>query len=82
MYHSERVRALGPSICVHGRTYYFLSEGRKINFRVPYSSREILNILHCLTFGISGPLYEMQKYIWQLRTTKYIQCFPPTNSSI
>ena len=50
---------------------YYLSEGRKMNFRVPYGSREILNVLHypkcitlhCFTLSISRPLYGPRKVI-------------------
>ena len=78
MYHSRRVRVLGPSVArppklaLGGMLHYasvvaytiFLSEGRKMNFRVPYRSREILNVLHCFTLCISRPLYAPQKFIF------------------
>ena len=41
----------------------FLSEYHKMNFCVPYGSREILNVLHCFILSISRPLYGPQKVI-------------------
>ena len=41
----------------------FLSEDRKMNFRVPYGIREILNVLHCFTVSILRPLYRLRKVI-------------------
>ena len=64
--HSEaaKTRTRGNvTLCVRGSIYYFLSEGRKMNFRVPYRSHEILNVLHCFTLCISRPLYGPQKFI-------------------
>ena len=52
----------------------FLFEGRKMNFRVPYGSREILNVF-CglgLTFSISRPLYGPQKFILRPEDKKII----------
>ena len=50
----------------------FLSEGRKMNFRVPYGSREIINVLHCFTLCISRPLYGPQKFILRPEDKKKI----------
>ena len=88
VYHSRRVRVLGPSVArqpkhaLGGMLHYasmvaytiFLSEGRKMNFRVPYGSREILNVLHCFTLCISRPLYGPQKFILRPEDKNSILC--------
>ena len=43
-----------------------------MNFRVPYGSREILNVLHCFTLCISRPLYGPQKFILRSEDKKNI----------
>ena len=58
---------------------FFLSEVRKMNFRVPYRSREILNVSHCFTLCISRPLCGPQKFILRPEDKKIV--FMGCNSS-
>ena len=49
---------------------YFLSESRKMNFRVLYRGREILNVRQCNTFNVSRPPYNTRKFILRLSDKK------------
>ena len=79
MYHSRRVRAL---ICARMIPYasvvvytIFLSESRKMNFRVPYGSRETLNVLNCVTLRFRGLYTGCEKSFCGPRTKKLLRPF-------